>query len=313
MRTRLAARSLGALAVTLIIASSAPAWADGDEAVQRFERGVQLYEAENYEGALVEFNTAYKLSGNYKLLYNIAICQTALKEYAIATDVFNKYLSDGGADISDARRADVRERLAKLALNVTKVKVTTDAPPGATLTIDDAPAGTTPLPESLSVKIGRRIFALTANGRTVTKAVEINSGDQNPPINIVFATAATSTSTVDTTPAARPVAQPSFPILWWGLTAALGAGAAVTGAIAVGKRNTFEDDQATFGVSKKTLEDDRSRAQTFGIVTDVLLGATVVGAGVSTYFTIDYFRKKKKAQTTGLYVLPTGAGYAGTF
>lgn len=311
MRTRLAARSLGALAVTLMVASSTPAWADGDEAVQRFERGVQLYEAENYEGALVEFNTAYKLSGNYKLLYNIAICQTALKDYAIATDTFNKYLGDGGTEISDARRADVRERLAKLALNVTRVKVTTDAPAGATLTIDDLPAGTTPLPDAISVKIGRRIFAVTASGRTVTKSVEINSGDQNPPVNIVFATA--TTSTVDTTPAAPPAAQPSFPIVWWGLTAALGAGAAITGTIAVGKRNTFEDDQATFGVTKKTLEDDRSSAQTLGIVTDVLLVATVVGAGVSTYFTIDYFRKKKKAQSTGLYVLPTGAGYAGTF
>src|ERR1041384_7041483 len=58
---------------------SAPSYAD-DEAVTRFERGVQLFEAENYEGALVEFNTAYKLSKNYKLLYNIGICQNALKD-----------------------------------------------------------------------------------------------------------------------------------------------------------------------------------------------------------------------------------------
>lgn len=309
MRTRLAIRGLGALAVSLAIASTPSlARADGDEAVQRFERGVQLYESENYEGALVEFNTAYKISGNYKLLYNIAICQTALKDYAVATETFNRYLSEGGAEISAARKQDVQDRLAKLALNVTRVKVTTDAPAGATLTIDDQTVGTTPLPDSIAVKIGRRQFALTANGRTVTKSVDINSGDQNAPINIAFGQA--TTSTVDTSSATKDSA--SFPVIWWGLTAALGAGAVVTGFLAVGKRNDFERDQATFGVSKKTLEDERSSAQTLGIVTDALVVAAVVGAGVSTYFTIDYFKKKKK-QNTGIYVTPFGVGYARSF
>ena len=311
MRTGLAVRGLGALAVSIAIASTPSlARAQGDEAVQRFERAVQLYEAENYEGALVEFNTAYKLSGNYKLLYNIAICQTALKDYALAADTFNKYLADGGAEISDARKADVNDRLAKLALNVTRVKVTTDAPAGASLTIDDLPVGTTPLPETLTVKIGRRNFALTANGRTVTKNVEINHGE-NAPINIAFAQA--STKTVDVPGQGAPAAAPSFPIVWWGVTAALAAGTVVTGILAVGKRNDFERDQATFGVSKSTLEDSRSSAQTLGIVTDVLLVATVVGAGVSTYFTIDYFKKKKKAENTGLYITPFGMGYARSF
>lgn len=310
MRTRLALRGLGALAVTLAIATAPSlARAQGDEAVQRFERGVQLYEAENYEGALVEFQSAYKISSNYKLLYNIAICQTALKDYAVATETFNRYLSEGGAEVSEARKADVKERLAKLALNVTRVKVTTDAPAGATLAVDDQTVGTTPLPESIAVKIGRRQFSLTANGRTVTKTVDINSGDQNAPINIVFA--AVTTGTVDTSPG-KAEAGPSFPIVWWGLTAALGVGTVVTGALAVGKRNDFERQQATYGVSKATLEDSRSSARTLGIVTDVLLVATVVGAGASTYFTIDYFKKKKK-QDTGIYVTPFGVGYVRSF
>lgn len=312
MRTRLALRGLGALAVTLVIATTPSlSRADGDEAVQRFERGVQLYEAENYEGALVEFNTAYKISSNYKLLYNIGICQTALKDYALATETFNRYLADGGAEISEARKQDVKDRLAKLSLNVTRVKVTTDAPPGATLSIDDRPVGTTPLPESIAVKIGRRQFALTANGHTVTKSVDISSGDQNAPVDIRF-TLAAAPPKPETAPPPKSEAAPSFPIVWWGLTAALGAGAVVTGTLAVGKRNDFERDQATFGVTKSKLEDDRSSAQTFGIVTDALIVAAVVGAGVSTYFTIDYVKKKKK-QNTGIYVTPFGAGYVRSF
>jgi hypothetical protein len=293
--------------------STSPAFADGDEAVQRFERGVQLYEAENYEGALVEFNTAYKLSGNYKLLYNIGICQSALKDYAAATESFNKYLLDGGAEVSEARQKDVKDRLSKLALNVTRVKVTTDAPAGATLTIDDVPAGTVPLSDSITVKIGRRTFAITSNGRTVTKSVELGSGDANPPIELSFASLPSQNTDHGTTPKTEAAA-PSFPTAWWGLTVLLGGGAVVTGVLAVGKKNDFETDQATFGVQKKTLTDARSSAQTFGIVTDVLIGCGVVSAGLSTYFTIDYFKKKKKAQSSaGFYVLPMGVGYTRSF
>lgn len=309
---RAVSRSLGILAVTLSLASwSSGARADGDEAVTRFERGVQLYETENYEGALVEFNTAYKLSSNYKLLYNIAICQTALKDYATATGTFNKYLSEGGAEVSETRRAEVRDRLSKLALNVTRVRIATDAPAGSALTVDDQPLATTPV-DAVLVKIGRRQFSMTSNGRTITKMVDLSSGDQNPPINFSFASLPRQTDNKTTTTPSQ-AAVPNFPYAWWGLTVLLGAGTAVTGTIAVGKRNDFENDQASFGVTKKTLTDDRSSAQTLGIVTDALLAGTVISAGLSTYFTIDYFKKKKQQQNTGFYVLPLGLGYARSF
>lgn len=288
-----------------------PAHAD-DEAVTRFERGVQLYEAENYEGALVEFNVAYKLSKNYKLLYNIGICQNALKNYPAATEAFQKYLADGGAEVTEARRADVSERLSKLSLMVTRVKVATNAPSGAQLMIDDQPVATTPLPDSITVKIGRRQFSITSQGRTATKTVDIGSGDQNPVINLSLTEAAVAPTPPDTgSPPRVSEDGPSFPWPFWGLTAVLGGAAAVTGTLAVNKRNDFEEKQATFGIDKKSLEDDRSSARTLGIVTDVLLATTIVSAGVSTFLTIRYFGKKK--QNSGVTILPMGIGYARSF
>jgi hypothetical protein len=299
-----------AAALPLMVAAwSTPAYAD-DEAVTRFERGVQLYEAENYEGALVEFNTAYKLSKNYKLLYNVGICQNAMKDYAAATESFQRYLNEGGAELSEARRADVNDRLSKLSLMVTRVRVSTNAPSGATLLIDEQPSGTTPLPDTIPVKIGRRQFSITAQGRTVTKTVDVSSGDQTP-ISLVLTDTPGQANDTTSTPVSTDDDGPSFPWPFWGLTAVLGGATAVTGVLAVGKANDFEKKQATFGIDKASLEDERSKAQTLGLVTDVLLVCTVLSAGVSTVLTIRYFGKKK--QNTGIIILPLGIGYSRSF
>lgn len=287
-----------------------------DEAVTRFERGVQLYENENYEGALVEFTTAYNLSKNYRLLYNIGICQTALKEYVLATETFKNYLTEGGAEIPEAKKADVNDRLSKLALNVAHVHVITDAPAGTPLMVDDRHVSSVPFPDAIPVKIGRRQFSITVDGRRATQTITVQSGTDAPTVTLNVAAAPPPVVDVSTPQKGPVAAGPSFPVLWWGLTAGLGVAAAVTGTIAVGKRNDFEERQASFGIDKASLEDSRSSARTFGIVTDVLLVATVAGAGLSTYFTIDYFRKKKQQQqqrNTGLYVTPFGVGYARSF
>jgi hypothetical protein len=313
------ARALAFVLATLVWA--APGRAE-DEAVARFERGVQLYEAENYEGALVEFLTAYKLTNNYKLLYNIGICQNAMKDYAAAAESFTKYLADGGSELSEARRADVEERLAKLALMITKVRVATDAPAGSVLLVDGRPAATIPLPGPLAVKIGRRQFSISASGRTVTKTVDVTSGDTHAEVHLMFSELVPSPP-----PSSAPVAErpppapgadsPSFPWPLWTLTVLLGGGAAVTGMFAVEARNDLEEKQATFGISREALEEDRDRARMFGVATDALIAGAVLSAGLSTYFTLRWASKKSAATSpppvAGVSVLPAGIGYMRSF
>jgi hypothetical protein len=304
---------VGAMAL-VAIGWATPARADG-EAIARFERGVQLYEAENFEGALVEWSTAYQLSKNYRILYNIGICQTAQKDYTAAAESFNKYLAEAGSELSDGRKADVRDRLAKLSLMVTRVRITTDAPSGSTVLVDDHPVGTTPLADAITVKIGRRQFGVQAHGRTATKTVDVSSGDPNLTVALALGPEPTLAPTKVDRPAKAPVVAepdgPSFPWPWWGLTTVLGGAAAVTGIFAVNAKNDMEEKQATFGVEKSTLEDERSKAQSLGIVTDALLVGAVLSAGLSTYFTVRYFGAKR--QRTAITMLPMGVGYAGSF
>src|SRR5215207_11639432 len=102
--TRLLARCAVWILPVAVTLAAVPARAD-DEALARFERGVQLYEAQNFEGALVEFSAAYKLTGNFKLLYNIGICQQQTRDYVSAAESFRKYLKDGGGEITPERKS----------------------------------------------------------------------------------------------------------------------------------------------------------------------------------------------------------------
>jgi len=301
-----------AIVAALLLAPQIASAQGTDEAVQRFERGVSLFEAQNYEGALVEFNAAYKLSGNYKLLYNIGICQQLGKDYVAATESFRKYLREGGSDVSPEKKADVEGRLQTLSLSVARVRVSTDAPAGTTLNVDDAPIGQVPLPDLATVKIGKRTFSLSAGGRTVTKTVEIASGD-NPAVTLSMADAVGPATGAP--PAERPIAPvdsgPSFPVVPWAITVLLGGAATVTGVLAVGKANDFQTDKSTYGVSQSTLDDDRSKARTMALVTDILLGCTIVSAGVSTFFTIKW--AGAKGEKTAIVVTPSSVGLARSF
>lgn len=311
-------RLLAAATLAVVCAAASPALAD-DEGVARFERGVQLYEAENYEGALLEFNAAYKLTSNYKILFNIGVCANTLKDYPAALDAFTKYLAEGGSSLPEARRRDVEERLAKLSLMVTRVRVTTNAPPGTTLTVDDQ-SFVTPLPEWIPIKVGRRQFSISANGKTATKSVDVASGGGPLTVNLTLSETPPQHEVppppshhADTTPP-PPVArtEPSFPWPWWALTAVLGGAAGVTGYLAVDARNDFGEKRATFGTSKTDLDDARDKTRTLSIVTDSILGATILSAGISTYFTIRYFGKKSSGSAS-LTISPAGFGYARSF
>src|SRR5262245_23960832 len=59
-----------------------------EEARVRFERGVQLVGEEQYEAALIEFRRAFELTGEYRVLYNIAQVCNHVRDYACALQHF---------------------------------------------------------------------------------------------------------------------------------------------------------------------------------------------------------------------------------
>ena len=311
-RTSLRALCVGATLTSALFGGNAHA-DDSKEAMERFDRGVVLYQAGSYEGALLEFEATYKLSGNYRVLFNIGLCRMESRDPVGALAAFRRYLAEGGEKVEATKRANVEALTKKLEMSVASLVVKSDAPAGTEVRIDDERVGALPLSGPLVVKVGRRKVSLVTGERRVDKIVDVVSGE-SPAVSLSLpAIEATSRSRAEpqkvaTDPSDGPGA------LWvpWALAGAFGATSAVTGVLASSARNDAAMARATFGATQSDIDSPDKKATTFAAATDVLLGATVVATGIATYFTIRWVTRPEKASTaastTRLALVPAGPG-----
>jgi hypothetical protein len=180
IRARLLAASCLAAFVALTPAARAqPPTSDirSQEAATHFERGVKLYEEQDWRGALIEFERAYGIAPRYAVLFNIAQARYQLLDYAGTLDAFQRYLVEGGDALTPARSAQVQASITELRGRVARLTVTTNVA-GAEITIDDAPVGVTPLAGPLVVSAGRRkVVALKPGRVNAVRFVDIAGGD----------------------------------------------------------------------------------------------------------------------------------------
>jgi PEGA domain len=87
------------------------------EARLHFQQGVALYQDQNYDAALAEFEGAYSVSGEPIVLYNMGLTYKALFRYGEAIDRLEKYLGESGGRgqaVSKDRRAEVERFIAEM-------------------------------------------------------------------------------------------------------------------------------------------------------------------------------------------------------
>lgn len=272
--------------------SKAPTKASREEAQKRYERGRELYDESDYRGALVEFSRAYELAPSFRLLYSIALVQYQLQDYASALRSYERYLKEGGSDVPAQRREEVQRELTKLRSRVASLTITTDKP-GAEVTVDDVVVGTTPLPEPVVVSAGRRRISATLPGQPpVSRAVDV-AGSDTLTVALEFGTPVAARPPTASAPREEaPVgvkteaAPKGVPWVAWGTTGGLAAAAGVCGVLALGASKDLDTKRGTFGVTREELDDASKKTKQFALMTDVLLGATVVSAGVSTWLTL---------------------------
>jgi hypothetical protein len=276
-----------ATAWLLLLTSTARAQ-DTRQASQHFQRGVALYGEADYRAALVEFKRAYTLAPNPAVLYNIGETEYQLQDYAGALTSFERFLAE--ASVGDARRAEVDGNLAILRARVGHLSVTT-APAGADVSIDDQPAGKTPLERPLLVSIGRRTIVATMPGRAaVTRTVDVAAED-NLAVSIELPEPAEAPARIETTfhPSTRPPSGPpgaTLRIVGWTATAALAAGAGVMGALALRESHDLESERGSFPASAQSLGHDASLTQTYSLIADSLTGAALLVGGVTLFSTL---------------------------
>lgn len=245
-----------------------------EEAMERFNRAVGLYEEQDYAAALIEFKRAYDLAPTYKLLYQIGQVSYKLRDYAGALRAFEQYLREGGNEISAQRRYEVQEEINLLKEQTGKIQVSVNVF-GASVTIDDVAVGETPLDEPILVSIGERKVTVSAAGRqTVTRVVEV-AGRELKTVNIELPAVAGEVRTVY-----EQQDKPSKMTAWsWvgvGAAGALGVGATISGIVALRSSNRLKDMSYVGVEPSQAIKDEQKKVKNLALTTDVLAGAAIV-------------------------------------
>lgn len=266
---------------------------DVDQARKHFSQGLKLYKDGDFDAALIQFERAYAVKPNFKVLYNIAQCHFELHQYVEARDKLSQYLKEGDASIEAERKTAVENDLRDLQHRIAHLKLSVNVD-GATVYIDGKKAGVTPLGGAVDVNEGQRTISVETPDRgSKQRVVQLAGGDEQV-VSIEFeapsSAAPFAPSRAEPTRVA-PAESSGLGAGFWvtGIGAlALGAGAGVTGYLALQAQHDHEDQVQRFGATASELNDSHDRAKTFALTTDILGGAAVVCAGIATVLLITH-------------------------
>jgi hypothetical protein len=293
---------------------------DAASASKHFERGVALVDDEDWPGALVEFERAYAIDPNYRVLFDIAQCRYQLHDYVAALQAFQRYLSEGQDAVPADRKSKVEGDIAILKGRVASLRVSS-AISGAEVSIDDAVVGTTPLVAPVLVSAGlHRIVLRLAGGATVSRDVAL-AGEENAEVVLDPVAPPTAPSRVDSAfisvPAAGGRRAEASLLPGW---IAFGAGAVGLGVGAYfgveaidGKRQL--DTQCDGKSCPPSAQSLLIRSQRDALISTVGLAAgAVFAAGGAAYVVIARGGHSPHASpSVGFLVGPGLVGAAGTF
>ena len=264
------------------------------EASAHFLRGVELFQEGAFRAALVEFERAYGIAPDYRLLYNIGQVKLQLQDYLGATQSYERYLAEGGAEIPQARRDDVETAFETLRQRVGRVSITANKV-GAELFIDDQRVGVTPMAATVAVNVGRhRVYGRAEDGANATQVIDIAGGDL---IDVALELKAPEAKPLVMVKERKPLPKlKKVAIGCWAGGGALLIGAAITASMANGKVDDRNKELKKDLPDGGDVKDLGSSADTLALTTDVLAGAGILAAGAGVVFWLLGNKADKKAE-----------------
>lgn len=307
-----------ALVVPLI---AEPARADvkiTEAARQHFNAGVALLkdpDGARYEDAYREFKAAYEASPSWKILSNLGLAAMKLERDGEAIDAYTRYLAEGKREIDAGERAEIERDLGTLRASAATVVLETM--PESVAIMDERTPVTGSVVRNryqsqagalrLQVRPGHHLITATSDGRSLSFEFDVEPGSTQehtfdfnaPPPEVVAAPPPPPPP-----PPAPPPPERTRPIptgVWIGVaaTSAFAIGTGVVGALALGKNSDYEAVNGHDSAKAKSLHD---QTQSLNLVTDVLLGAAVVSAGVTTYL---YVKRPTRDSAATLRLSPS--------
>jgi tetratricopeptide (TPR) repeat protein len=259
------------------------------DAGRHFDRGVVLYGETDYAGALAEFRKAYALAPNPAVLFNVGQAEYQLRDYAGALVTFRRFLAD--ASPSSPQRDDAEGNLDVLRTRVGRIGIGT-VPPGADVTVDDQPAGKTPLAEHRLVSVGhRKVTASLAGRMSVTRYVDVAAEDDlsvtlELPPGLESFDAPRSSGVREGADAHPRGGGSAWRTIGWIATGMLAAGAAGAGALSLKEASDLRNARGSYPVSAEVLRGDADLTRTYSVVADSLTVAAVVVGTITLWATL---------------------------
>ncbi len=290
--------------------STAPDGSAEVDAARHFEQGVELYRDGALDAALIEFERAYELVRDYRVLYNLGRVQVERQRFAEAVELFSRYLAEGGAKLSVERSTVVRAELQKLRGRVAKLWVEANLS-GARLFVDDIEVGTLPLQNSISVNPGIRHIVVRKPGYIpATHNVKVAGGESSRISLQLVAEGSTDRASKHALEGKSPLEEEgtdkaeagerrNYTPFWvsFGATAVLGAGATTFGLLALNRRQNIQDKYDVLPVDRNGVQALRSEGKVFAAVADGLMIGTAVAAGITIYFAASPPKHKEHADS----------------
>jgi hypothetical protein len=301
----------GAGIVASTACPSTAAAQDGRSAARmQFDLGVDLFAKGQYADALVAFERAYNTQPHPVVRVNLASCHEKLNDPAAALTQYELFLSEMGGTPSDKTK-DVQKAVRRLRREVGFLDVTVD-PPNAILRIDGGAPIAADAASRVNLRAGTHSVEVSLEGyRSLARDVTVRAGKA---AKISLRLDAQEITEEPFEAAEAPVEeQPALEsedsaadedsgatifttrvLLAGGMSLGLLGGAIVTGVVALGAKGDFDDAVSASNDESLAVEDRRAayrdgldasdRADTFSLVSDVLLAGAVVGAGLTVYF-----------------------------
>lgn len=150
-----------------------------NQAADHYDRGINLYEQGDYEGAIEEFISAYCHKPSYPVLKDIAQSFERMVDYEKAVAYLERYISETPADRLEERQVQ-SARVQVLRSLPARVRIAT-APPGAAVTLSSPSGvrarGLSNHDEPLLIRKGVYTLTIELDGHeTVTETIEVKIG-----------------------------------------------------------------------------------------------------------------------------------------
>jgi hypothetical protein len=148
------------------------------EARTHFQQGLAQAQKGNLPAALREFETAYAIQPHFSVLYNVGRAHATLGHPVEAIAAFERYLQDGGAQVSEPRREEVASLLANARASIGRLRISITAGTVARVWLDGRELPNVSSGSTLDVAAGEHYLLHTrADGSPESQTIAVVPGE----------------------------------------------------------------------------------------------------------------------------------------